>query len=137
MLRVFSYVIKWIRILRSRAVENKGRRQQGRPELEKPKMLKKEYQKVVEYVPEKKKKTCKYTVEAKKTKVLTYFPKGTMAVRPNPREIEEAELRLVRQHQIKYFSKEIADVKAGRSLLTSNKLSRLGAVLVPEKSCFN
>ena len=137
MLRVFSYVIKWIRILRSRAVENKRRRQQGRPELVKPKMLKKEYQKVIEYVPEKKKKACKYTVEAKKTKVLTYFPKGTMAVRPNPREIDEAELRLVRQHQIKYFSKEIADVKAGKGLLASNKLSRLGAVLVPEKSCFN
>ena len=143
MLRVFSYVVKFVRILRSRAIENKRRRKLGLPKPEKPVMLKIGYKKVVEYVLEKKKKKVKgkkkveENIIRKFVRVPTYFPNGTIAVRPSPREIEEAEMRLVRQHQLKYFSKEIAEIKAGRNLLGSNKLSRLGAVLIPEKSCFN
>ena len=137
MLNVFSFVIKFLGILRSNALESRKREKQGLPRLEKPALMKKGYKKVVQYFPVRGKKGVKEELGVRYIKVLTYFPQGTLMVRPKPREIEEAEMRLVRQHQLKYFSKEITDIKAGRNLLGSNKLSRLGAELLPEKSCFN
>lgn len=64
--------------------------------------------------------------------VTTNLPK--IFIRPEREELEEAEMRLVHQHQMKYFSKEIKDLQCGRDLLVSSKLCRLGALLVLNRS---
>ena len=136
-LRVFAYMIRYMRILRSRAIENKKRRAQNLPELEKLEIMKPSYKLETVYVPAEEKGGINRKLAVETRKVPTFFPNGTASVCLKPMEKEEAELRIVRQHQAKYFKQEISDIKSGRDLIRSNKLSRLGAVLATEKSCFD
>ena len=129
-LRVVTHMIRFMRILKERRQATK----EGRP-IPRPAPLRLGIKTVTEYAYGKKIKG-KREIIAKKTNVSTYFPEGVPQVIPTKREREEAELRLVRQHQLKFFEKEIDDLKSGRDLLQSNKLCRLGAEVVPHKSCF-
>ena len=136
-LRVFAYVIRYLRILKARADEVKRRVLNNLADLEPLQMLRESVKKAVKYVPVKEGDGIGRMVVAKPYTVKTHFPDGTSSVSLRPSEKEEAELRIVRQHQLKFFSREISDIKAGRDLTRSNKLSRLGAELVPYKSCFH
>ena len=134
-LRVFAYIIRYFRILKARALE---RKQGSTPATVPP--VKLGTRTVVEYKPPKgvkKGKKSGYRLEEVEVRIPTYFPKGKSKVWLTQRELEEAELRLVRQHQLKFFNKEIDAIRCGRDLLQSNKLCRLGAELVPQSSCFD
>ena len=131
LLRVVSYVIRFLRILKARRQETK----EGKPSP-RPTLLRKGVKTVTEYEFGKKDKKGKPEVVSKKVKIPTFFPDGVSQAWPTKQERDEAELRLVRQHQLKFFEKEIDDLKSGRDLLQSNKLCRLGAEITPQESCF-
>ena len=124
MLRVFSYVIRFLRKIKTRLQESKNGKIPKR-------LIKVEpgYKKVPRYVSDK-----KGNLEVVRERLLTYLP--DLRVHPKQDELDEAELRLVHHHQLKYFSSEIRDIKRGKDLLVASKLCRLGAMIVSHKSCF-
>ena len=130
-LRVLAYIIRYLGILKARALK---RKQGFTPTTLTLRKL--GFKQITKYVVPKGVNPGK-TLEKVDEQVPTYFPEGKSKLWLTPEELEEAELRLARQHQIKYFKKEMNAIRSGKDLLQSNKLCRLGAELVPQRSCFD
>ena len=137
MLRTISFVLRFIGTLRKRVkvrqtgtipvhIECETCEKEHHPLLHS--LIKKGFKKSPRYFHDKHGK-----VQVRYETVPTDIPGIT--IYPRREELEEAELRLVHQHQRKYFTKEIKDILCGRDLLVSSKLCRLGAIIVPQKSC--
>ena len=120
MVRVFAFIMKFLRKLKSRL----DRRKKGE-DIPLLTLIETEPRKVIKYEYDK-----NQNVVVKSERIDTYLKDRHF---PDKVEMEMAEARLIYLHQQRCFKKEIKDLQTSGRLLLSAKLSRLDPVLMTHK----